>query len=148
MPDFSQNTMPVIPVNWLAILVAAVISMVIGFLWYSPSLFGNQWIKLSGFTKEKMKGSTMGKIYGISFVVSLVTAFILTHALVFAGSFLGTKGVNLGLMTGFWNWLGFIMPVQLTGWLFERKPFNLFLINTGYQLASLVGMGIVLALWM
>lgn len=140
--------MNVVPINVVAILFAGIASMVVGFLWYSPVLFGSQWMKLSGFTKEKMAKADMTKTYGLSFVMALVTAFILTHAEVFASSYLGEKGLFLGVMTAFWNWLGFVMPVQLTSWMFEGKPFQLFLINTGYQLASLLAMGMLIGMWM
>lgn len=52
----------------------------------------------------------------------------------------------IGITSAFWMWLGFIMPVQATDVLFSKKPFKLFAINTCYQLASLLGMGIVIGL--
>lgn len=142
--------MPDVQINPVAILIAGIVSMVVGFLWYSPMLFGKVWMKLTGMTKEDMeKGKKdMPKIYGLSFVGALLMAFVLKHASVYAGNYYNMSGIQLGLMTAFWNWLGFVMPVQMTGWLFDKKPFKLFVLNTGYQLASMIAMGIVITLWM
>lgn len=136
-----------IEVNWLAILVAAVVSMVVGFLWYSPVLFAKPWMKLSGMTKDKIAKSDMAKTYGISFVVAIVTAFVLSHVISLSMNFFHYSGLSTGLNSAFWMWFGFVMPVQLTSSLFDGRSFNLFLINTGYQLASLLAMGLVIGLW-
>lgn len=137
-----------VPINYLMILVAGIVNMAIGFLWYSPMLFEKPWMKLTGLTREKMKSSMkdLPKIMITSFIASLVMAFCLRHSVVYGGAYNGVSGVPLGLMTGFFTWLGFIMPVQLTNVLFERLPFKLFLIHTGYHLVAILAMGIVLSL--
>lgn len=138
-----------VPVNYLAILLAAVLSMVIGSLWFG-ALFGKTWMKLMGMTKESMqgmKGSDMARLYGIQFVGSLVMAFVLAHALVFASSYLQVSGIPAGLQTGFWNWAGFVAPVTLGTVLWEGKSWKLWLFNNSYYLISLCSMGVLLALW-
>lgn len=132
-------------VNILGILLAGVASMVVGFVWYGP-LFGKPWSKLMGWDAKSMdkikKEMNMGKTYGASFVGSLVMAFVLAQLLGI------TKSDTLvaGAMMGFWAWLGFVAPVQFTDVLFGEKNINLFYINTGYQLASLLAMGAVLTI--
>lgn len=136
-------------INYLAVVVAAVASMVLGFLWYGP-VFGKPWMQLMGFTKEsieKMKGKGMGKTYAFMAIGSLVTAFVLAHALTFASAYTETTGVAAGLMVGFWNWLGFVAPVQMGAQLWEGKPWKLFLITSGFYLVSLCVEGVILALW-
>ena len=137
-----------VPVNYLAVLIAGVASMVIGFLWYSPSLFGKPWMKLMGHTVESMKSAQkkMGMLYGLSFVLSLVTAYVLTHVMVFGQSYLGYTPLMGGLSSAFWMWLGFVMPVQATDAIFGGKKWALVGINTGYQLAALLAMGFVIGL--
>jgi len=88
----------------------------------------------------------MGKWYGISFVVSLVTAYVLSHVMTLSMNYFHYAKLETGFMTAFWMWLGFMMPVQLTATIFGNKNWKLFGIDTGYQLVSLLGMGIVLAL--
>lgn len=100
-------------------------------------------------TKGGMKGKSdeMVKLYGITFVSSLLMAFVLSHALVFAGAYLGSSGVSAGIQTGFWNWLGFVAPVTVGSVLWEGKPWKLWVLNNSYYLVSLCAMGILLALW-
>jgi hypothetical protein len=137
-----------IEVNYLAVLLAGVVTMVVGFLWYGPMLFAKPWMKLMGHTKESIEKekTNMGKTYGTSFVLALVTAYVLSHVMTLSQNFYNTSAVATGLTSAFWMWLGFIMPVQATDVLFGSKKFRLFLINTGYQLASVLAMGVVLGL--
>jgi len=140
-----------VPVNYVAVLAAAVLSMVIGFLWYG-ALFGNTWTKLMGWSKSDMeKGKAdkagMMKSYALQAVGSFFMAFVLSHALVFAKAYLHEEGISAGLQTGFWNWLGFIVPVSLTSVLWEGKSWKLWLLNNGYNLVTLCAMGVLLSLW-
>ena len=140
-----------VPINYLAVLVAAIASMVVGYLWYGL-LFRKQWTVLMGWTQQSMddmkKKTNMGMMYGIQFVGSLVMAFVLAHALTFAMAYLNESGVQAGLMTGFWNWLGFIAPVTLGSVLWEGKSWKLWALNNAHYLVSLCVMGVILALWM
>ena len=137
--------MPTVPINYLAVLAAAVSSMLVGFLWYGP-LFGKTWMKLAGVSmSDAPKG--VGKLYAIQFVGSLVMAYVLAHALVFASVYMKAEGLNAGLMAGFWNWLGFVAPVTLGTVLWDGKPWKLWILNNAHYLIALCVMGIILALW-
>lgn len=141
--------MPAVPINYWAVLVAAIASMVLGFLWYGP-LFGKLWMKLSDMKAEDMsaaKAKGMGKSYFISFVGSLVMSYVLAHALVFASAYMKVSGVTVGLSTGFWNWLGFVAPITMGNVLWYGKSWKLWLLNNGYYLLSLLLMGVILAVW-
>lgn len=138
-----------IEVNYLAVFIAAILSMVIGFAWYSPVLFGKPWMKLMGYNSEDLKKEQkkMGKLYGISFILSLVMAYVLAHVMVLSMSFYDYTAVMTGITSAFWMWLGFIMPVQATMTIFStNKNFTLFAINTGYQLAVVLAMGVILGI--
>jgi hypothetical protein len=134
--------------NWLAILVAAISTMVVGFLWYSPLLFAKPWMLEMGYDPndkvktEEMKKSA-GPAYGGSFVASLVSAF--TLALILHG--LGAEDLHFGIMASFHIWLGFVATVQFTGTLFMKQSMKLFAINTGYQLVCYLVMGAILTVW-
>lgn len=138
-----------IEVNFLAVLLAAVASMGVGFLWYSPIVLGNQWMKLKGYTKDSLQKAQkeMGKLYALSFAVALITAFVLSHVMTMSENFYGYPKLQTGLHTAFWMWLGFIMPVQMTATIFGDKKWALFKIDTGYQLVSTIVMGAVLGLF-
>ena len=64
--------------NWIAIIVAALVPTVIGFIWYNPKVFGTAWMNASGMTEEKMKGANMGVIFGVSLVLSILLAIAMT----------------------------------------------------------------------
>jgi hypothetical protein len=134
--------------NWLAILVAAIASMVVGFLWYSPILFAKPWMREMGYdpndkakTQEMQKSA--GPAYAGSFVASLLAAFTLAlilHAM-------RGQDLHVGLTLSFHVWLGFVATVQFTGALFMKHGMKLFAINTGYQLVCYLVMGAILTLW-
>jgi hypothetical protein len=134
--------------NWVAILVAAISTMVVGFLWYSPLLFAKPWMREMGYDpndKAKMDEmkKTAGPAYGGSFLASLVSAFVLALFL----HWLRAESLHTGLMVGFHVWLGFVATVQLTSVLFMKQSMRLFAINTGYQLVCYLAMGAILAVW-
>lgn len=64
-------------INWLVQLVAALVPMIVGFIWYNPKVFGNAWMKAAGMTDEKVKGGNMPVIFGVSFVMAFL--FSLTY---------------------------------------------------------------------
>ena len=135
-------------INLLSVLVAAIATMVLGFVWYSPLLFAKPWTVEMGYNPEdkaKMeevrKGA--GKSYGISFVASLVSAFILAKII----DITTVDSALYGMKIGFAVWLGFVTTVQLTSKLFGNQSTKLYLINTGYQLMCYLAMGAILAVW-
>lgn len=134
-----------IPINWLAVFVAAVVSMVTGYLWYGP-LFGKAWMKETGVSKKDMEKG-MGMKYGIMFVGAIIMAYVYDNALIFAISYVGFGGVPGALTGAFYNWLGFIMPVTLGMKLMEDRSWKLWIIQNGYYLVTLMLMGIVLVMW-
>lgn len=131
--------------NLWAVLVSGLAAYVLGALWYSPLLFGKAWVHLMGWSHEQMehhkKGAAKGYLVGL--VTALLTAFVLAHVVYYTNA----DSWQTGLESGFWMWLGFVATVQLGGVLWEGKKFPLFLINTGYNLVSLLIMGVILAVW-
>lgn len=136
-------------VNYLAVIVAALASMAVGFAWYSPVLFAKPWMKLMGYSADSLKKAqkAMGPMYALSLAAAVVTAYVLSHSVTLSENFYGYARLMTGLTTGFFMWLGFVAPVQLTDVIFGSKKWKLFAINTGYQLVSLLVMGAILAVW-
>ncbi len=134
--------------NWLAVLVAAISTMVVGFLWYSPLLFAKPWMREMGYDPndkaktDEMK-KTAGPAYAGSMAASLLSAF--TLALILHG--LRAEDLHFGIMASFHIWLGFVATVQFTGALFMKQSMKLFAINTGYQLVCYLVMGTILTVW-
>ena len=103
-----------------------------------------------GLTPEAMaamkaKAMPMHYIYALMMLGSLVTSYILAHAVIFANSYLMSYGAPAGLMVGFLNWLGFVAPVTLGAVLWEGKPWKLWYIVSGYYLVSFMIMGVILS---
>jgi len=146
--DRRKSFMHMHSLNWLAILVAGISTMVVGFLWYSPLLFAKAWMREMGYDPndkarmEEMKKSA-APAYGGSFLASLLSAF--TLALILHG--LRAEDLHTGLMLGFHVWLGFVATVQFTGALFAKQSMKLFAINTGYQLVCYLVMAVILTVW-
>ncbi|MBU2491820.1 MAG: DUF1761 domain-containing protein [Bacteroidetes bacterium] len=128
-------------INIFAVVVSALISFVIGGVWYSPIMFANSWMKENGFKEEDMKNANMGKIFGTSFLLALVISFNLA-------AFIGPKGdFAFGLFAGFAAGFGWVAMSIGTVYLFERKSLKLFFINAGYQIVTYTIMGGILGVW-
>lgn len=134
--------MPQPEINYLAVLVVAVIYYVIGALWYSPALFGKTWLRLVGRTPEELQKGVTGSYVG-SFIAALLMAYVLAHII----SFARVETISAGLQGGFWCWVGFVATAQTTNALFSKKPWKVHLIDVGYHLVGLLVMGAILALW-
>ncbi len=137
--------MPEAIINYVAVIVAAIVSMGIGFLWYGP-LFGKAWIKLSGMSMkdmEKKKKKGMTKTYVIAFIGTLVMAYVLAHFV----DYVGATTLSAGAELGSWLWIGFFAPTLLGIVLWEGKSWKLYLLNVGHYLVTLVVMGAILAVW-
>lgn len=130
-------------INYPAVVVAAVVKFSLGALWYSPALFANPWMHYTGVTEEMAAESNLAVIFGGSFVLYLLQAYILTHFIHYTGS----KDAKDGAQTGFWIWLGFMATLLMQGVLYERKAIALWAINSGYELLSILVMGVILAAW-
>lgn len=133
-----------VPINYVAVLIAAILAMVTGSVWYSKAVFGKQWMKLTGVTEADAKKGNMPMLYGTMFVGTLVEAYVLAHFIHYAGAYSLVNGIK----TGVWAWLGFVITTSLANSIFERRPTKLLYINAGYALVNLMIMGAVLAvLW-
>lgn len=132
--------MDVTTLNWIAIFVAALISFVIGGLWYSPLLFGKAWMKEMGFSEEDTQGN-MGRIFGTTFVLSFIIALNLA-------AFLGPEPtLAWGLAAGALAGIGWVATAVGILYAFERKSLRLYLIDAGYHALTFTLMGGLLGLW-
>lgn len=138
--------MPTANINILAVLVATILTFVLGMVWYSPALFARQWMAAQGYTPEKleeMKRKGMTRVYAVSVLCSLVTAYVVA----LLASYTSSTTLAQGLWLGFLSWLGFAATIGLTANLFSEKPLAAWVIDAGYQLAYLVLMGALLSVW-
>ena len=128
-------------INYLAVLVAALSSFVVGFFWYSPFLFSNIWMKEAGLSEEKIKQSNMFKTFGLSFLLTLIICFNLA-------AFLGPNaGFVWGMTAGALAGIGWVAASLGVLYLFEGRSLKLFLINAGYQAVTYIVAGGIIGAW-
>lgn len=121
-----------VSIDWLTVVIAAALNLIICGVWYSKWLFGPTWLKLKGIKSEKTNGVTM--VYGA--IVSLVIAYFLA----FFEGYLGVTTVSDGMFIGFCIWLGFVATTQIASVLWEKESFQLFLIHSGCKLLGFLVM--------
>ncbi|RAR71573.1 DUF1761 domain-containing protein [Flavobacterium aciduliphilum] len=158
--------------NFLAVFVAALSSFVVGFIWYNPKVFGTIWMKESGMTEEKAKSGNMIKIFGLTFVYSLMLAFIMPaltiHQMGALGMIGGPKFIDSalpsyaafmhdygdafrtfkhGALHGFMSGLFIALPIVAIKGLFEHKSWKYIAISAGYWTVIMTLMGAIVCGW-
>jgi len=129
----------VVPVNYLAVVLATVAAMLVGWVWYGP-LFGKRWRALTG--DERPKAAV---VYPVAFVANLVTAYVLAYVTSASSIANGNGHLAPALFSALFLWAGFSAARALIVTLFEAASVKLFLINTGHNLAVALVMAFVIA---
>lgn len=135
-------------VNYIAVVVASLLAMVIGGVWYGP-LFGRKWMEINNLSpddvgkREEMQKSAT-PLYGIQLLLTLLQVYILAH---FVNAWTDASGVETALFI----WLGFIVPTVAGAAMWNMQPTKVkwaqFLITAGYQLVCFMIFGFVLGMW-
>jgi hypothetical protein len=156
--------------NYMAILVAAIVPFIIGFAWYNPKLFGTTWMREAEMTEEKMKSGNMAVIFIVTLILSFILAFFvqtLTIHQMSAASLMGGdpelakpsyeafmndykdafRTFKHGALHGVLAGLFLFFPVIAINGLFERKSWKYIMINSGYWIVSLAIMGAIVCGW-
>lgn len=134
--------------NYLAIIIAAIVNVVLGSLWYSPALFAKPWTKAMGMKTEDFEKNRKSMGMGMYFP-PLVAAFVTSFVLSWFINALHVTSLGGGIQIGFLAWLGFTTTAQvLNSWVFSGgRPKELYFINTGFHLVAFCVMGAILAIW-
>ena len=122
-------------IDLVSVLVAAILYMIIGAVWYSKYLFGPIWLKLCGIKESEMKKNKLNMVWGA------LVALTISYFLAFFEGYLGVTTVSDGMFVGFCLWLGFVVTTQINGVIWAKMPVRLFLIHTGSKLLSYLVMG-------
>ena len=124
--------------NWVAIIVAVVVNIALGALWFSPVLFQKRWMALR--VGGAMSGTASPLLYVITAVGALVSAITLDWIIGLAGANTLLCGAIIGLYAG----LGFVAPAVLSDHLFNERPSALYLIVAGFPIVGLLIMGAII----
>ena len=156
--------------NYLAVLVASLVTLLVGFVWYNPKVFGTIWMNETGMTEEKAKQSNMAKVFGLTIFYSLMLAFIMPALTIHQMGAFGMIGGDLtlakpsyeafmadygdayrtfkhGAFHGFFAGLFIALPITAINGLFEQKSWRYILVNAGYWIVSLTIMGAIICGW-
>lgn len=133
-------------INWLAVIVCVLASMVVGSLWFNPKTFFPAWWQAIG--KSGSPGmSNMGMTWGLTILAAIVQAVAMAFMVNALGSAMpGGATLVSGALTGFMLWLGFVAPSSLTNKLFAGQ-LKAWAIEVGNHLVNFVVIGAILGAW-
>jgi hypothetical protein len=128
-------------VNVWAVLAAAVSSLVLGAVWYSPVLFARPWMRESGVSEEKARAANPAKTLATALVLALLGAAVFAM-------FLGPRPApGFAAAAGFAAGLCWVAGSFGINYAFEQRSLRLFLINGGYHTLQYTLIGLILGLW-
>lgn len=129
--------------NYLAIIVAWVISVVVGAFWYSPAGFGKLWSKLSGVDMMKTPKKEANRAIIFVSVSSLLQAFALALVL----NSLGVNSISEGVIAALVLWFGFVAITTIGNTLYQRQSLEFWWLNASFFLVVMLVNGIILSVW-
>lgn len=153
-------------INFIALLLAAAVTLVVGFIWYHPSVFGTIWMKENNLTQEELQKGNMLKIFGLTYLFSLMITVILMSLTIHQTGAFGMVGgppflesakpsfkafmddygtayrtFKHGALHGFMSALFFALPIIGINGLFERKSWKYIFVHVGFWAVCLTLMG-------
>ena len=134
-----------VEINWLAIILATVSTMVVGSIWYTPKVFGNKWMQLAKI-KPTGKASDAAGAMAVTVLVSFITAYVLAHVTFLAHHFFQNSFLQDALSTAFYD-----SPTTETSPLtlhdaFEMRPKALTFLNVAHEFVTFLVMGLIIGL--
>lgn len=143
------------PLNWLAIIVAALMPMVIGFIYYHPKVLGGVWMRANGFTQESIGTGPKPILYLVATVLSLMLAFwcraqfmdVHQTSLNFDGTPKDWVTFQHGAAHGLIYGLLVILPIFGTNAIFEKRSLSYVLVNVGYWTLTLIAVCAIVCGW-
>lgn len=117
------------------VLAGSAAFFVVGAIWYG-ALFGKAWQKAAGLSDADVEGGNMAVIFGLCFLFEMLIAMVLWHLLARVNP---APHVVMMMAIGFAG--GIMIPAMGINYLFQRKSFTLFLIDSGHFLLGMAAMG-------
>ena len=128
-------------VNYLAVLVCALVATGLGTLWYSPFLFGKLWLQETEQSEEELKRRNSSvRIYGLTFLGHLAMAYVLARVMSYTNATTVTESMRLAFLC----WTGFTASTMLINAVYEKKSIRLVAVDGGYHLIVLLVFGVIL----
>ncbi|GEM_PF-1729600 len=128
----------------LALAAGGAVSVAFGFLWHLPFVFGSQWLSLMGWTEATHpKPSVVRMTLSIigEFLIGALTSLALWFFFVVAA----VPTLQFAIVLAVYLWVGFILTTLVSSAIWERTPWELFVINALFRLISLMLIAVVLS---
>lgn len=129
--------------NLVAVIVSAVIYFILGSIWYSPVMFGKTWAELQKIDMNNVNKGRLPVMLSITLILNLVVSIAIGILILKTGVDTFFGGVKLGLLCAG----AFVCTSIGITFLFENRPFRLFLIDAGYHTTGILIASIIIALW-
>lgn len=133
-------------INYLAVVLATLSSMIVGSIWYTPKVFGNYWMKKAGITPSGNPSDAIRPIV-ITVIVSFITAWVLAGAAYISFDFYGGSFFVNAVITAILLWAGFTAARFITHDAFDNRPAGLTILNIAHEFITLVIMAIIIGVW-
>ena len=133
-------------INYIAVIVATLSSMIVGTVWYSPRVFGNYWMKAAGITPTGNAADAIRPIV-VTVIVSFITAWVLAGATFIAFDFYGGSFFVNSLLTSIVLWGGFTAARFITHDQFDGRPNGLTVLNVSHEFVTIVIMALIIGVW-
>lgn len=124
--------MEMIYIDFVAVIIAAFLFLLIGSFWFSDLMFKKTYRKALELTKEDMNGGWK------KWLGTIVIAFIVSYILAFLEALLGVVSVLEGLYVGVGVFIGFILPSHLLKLMWANRPCTPFFIEMGYMFFAIL----------
>jgi hypothetical protein len=134
-------------INHLAVILAVVASMVVGFLFYMPAVFGRRWMEMVGHTDESVQQGGPPLLYPRVIVANLVTAYALAGIACISHEFYGGSYFVSALISAWILWLAFTAARMLVHDLFDTRTLAITALSALNELLTITAMALVIVLW-
>ncbi len=134
-------------INHVAVILAVVAAMVIGFVFYLPAVFGRRWMELVGHTEESVKGGGPPLLYPIVIVAAFITAYALAGVTFLSYEFYGSGFLVSALVSGWILWLAFTAARMLAHDLFDTRSLQITALSVFNEFLTITAMALIIGAW-
>jgi hypothetical protein len=135
----------VVEVNYWAVVVATLSTMVVGSIWYTPKVFGNYWMRVAKVDNTGDRNAVAPIL--MTLIVSFISAWVLALATQVAWEALGGNYLVMAITTGLMLWAGFTAARFITHDAFEGRPAGLTILNIAHELVTVLVMALIIGVW-
>jgi len=131
--------------NWIAVIVAAVAAMAVGFVWYHQKVFGAAWMKSAGLSMDDTKEANMGKIFSISLLMCVIVSIYFARTMGYHDMEYMT--IKHGIFHGLEAFGYTVLPVIVTNAMYEKRNWTYIATTSGYWAIAFCVIASIHSVW-